>query len=202
VIGMLISFVVGLAIGGVSGYFGGALDMLLQRLIEFVKTIPTLPLWMSLAAVLPKEWSPSRIYFTITLIMGLLGWTTLARRVRSKFLSLREEDFVVAARVAGSSNTRIIARHMMPAFLSYILVDLSTAFPSMILGETALSFVGLGLRPPVVSWGVLLKAAQTATAVLKYPWLLSPAVLVIVAVLAFSFVGDGLRDAADPYAQF
>jgi len=200
-IGVLISFVVGLITGGISGYFGGFMDNIIQRLIEFIRSIPTLPLWMSLAAVLPKEWSPLRVYFAVTIILGFLTWTTLARRVRGKLISMREEDFVFAARIAGSSDIRIIWRHMLPAFLSYIIVDLTVSFPAMILGETTLSFIGLGLREPVVSWGVLLQASQNVKAIEQHPWLFIPAIFVVVSVLAFSLVGDGMRDAADPYSQ-
>jgi len=200
-IGVLIAFVVGLIAGGVSGYFGGFLDNFLQRLIEFIRSIPTLPLWMSLAAILPKEWSPLRIYFAVTVILGFLTWTTLARRVRGKLISMREEDFVFAARIAGSNDVRIIWRHMLPAFLSYIIVDLTVSFPAMILGETTLSFIGLGLREPVVSWGVLLQQSQNVTAIEQHPWLFIPAFFVVISVLAFSLVGDGMRDAADPYSQ-
>jgi peptide/nickel transport system permease protein len=200
-IGVVISFVVGLITGGTSGYFGGFLDNAIQRLIEFIRSIPTLPLWMSLAAVLPKEWSPLRVYFAVTIILGFLTWTTLARRVRGKLISMREEDFVFAARIAGSSDVRIIWRHMLPAFLSYIIVDLTVSFPAMILGETTLSFIGLGLREPVVSWGVLLQASQNVKAIEQHPWLFIPALFVVVSVLAFSLVGDGMRDAADPYSQ-
>ena len=189
---------IGLIIGGISGFFGGGVDDVIQRFIEFIRSIPTLPLWMALAAALPKEWSPQRVYFTITILLGLLGWTHLARRVRGKLLSLREEDFVVAARIAGSSNSRIIARHLLPSFLSYIIVDLSISFPYMILAETSLSFIGLGLRAPVISWGVLLQDAQNIQAIALYPWLFTPVAFVIVSVMAFSFVGDGMRDAADP----
>ena len=201
VVGLFISFFLGLIIGGVSGFFGGTVDDVIQRFIEFIRSIPTLPLWMALAAALPREWSPQRVYFTITILLGLLGWTHLARRVRGKLLSLREEDFVVAARIAGSSNARIIARHLLPSFLSYIIVDLSISFPYMILAETSLSFIGLGLRAPVISWGVLLQDAQNIQAIALYPWLFTPVAFVIISVMAFSFVGDGMRDAADPYSR-
>ncbi|HSL30349.1 MAG TPA: ABC transporter permease [Anaerolineales bacterium] len=201
VVGLFISFFLGLIIGGISGFFGGSIDEVIQRFIEFIRSIPTLPLWMALAAALPREWSPQRVYFTITILLGLLGWTHLARRVRGKLLSLREEDFVVAARIAGSSDTRIIARHLLPSFLSYIIVDLSISFPYMILAETSLSFIGLGLRAPVISWGVLLQDAQNIQAIALYPWLFTPVAFVIISVMAFSFVGDGMRDAADPYSR-
>ena len=201
VAGLFISFFLGLIIGGVSGFFGGGIDDAIQRFIEFIRSIPTLPLWMALAAALPREWSPQQVYFTITILLGLLGWTHLARRVRGKLLSLREEDFVVAARIAGSSDARIIARHLLPSFLSYIIVDLSISFPYMILAETSLSFIGLGLRAPVVSWGVLLQDAQNVAAIALYPWLFTPVAFVILSVMAFSFVGDGMRDAADPYSR-
>ncbi len=201
VVGLFISFFLGLIIGGISGFFGGRIDDAIQRFIEFIRSIPTLPLWMALAAALPREWSPQRVYFTITILLGLLGWTHLARRVRGKLLSLREEDFVVAARIAGSSDTRIIARHLLPSFLSYIIVDLSISFPYMILAETSLSFIGLGLRAPVISWGTLLQDAQNIQAIALYPWLFTPVAFVIVSVMAFSFVGDGMRDAADPYSR-
>jgi peptide/nickel transport system permease protein len=201
VVGLFIAFILGLVIGGVSGYVGGWVDDGIQRFIEFIRSIPTLPLWMALSAALPLEWSPQRVYFIITILLALLGWTHLARRVRGKLLALREEDFVVAARIAGSSSGRIIARHLLPSFLSYIIVDLSISFPYMILAETALSFLGLGLRAPVISWGVLLQDAQNVAAIALYPWLISPVVFVILAVMAFSFVGDGMRDAADPYSR-
>jgi peptide/nickel transport system permease protein len=200
-IGVLISFLVGLTLGGISGYFGGFLDSAIQRLIEFIRSIPTLPLWMSLAAVLPKEWSALQIYLAVTIILGFITWTTLARRVRGKLISMREEDFILAARLAGTGDFRIIWRHMLPVFLSYIIVDLTVSFPAMILGETTLSFIGLGLREPVVSWGVLLQAAQNIKAIEQHPWLFLPAIFVVVSVLAFSLMGDGMRDAADPYSQ-
>ena len=201
VVGLFISFFLGLIIGGISGFFGGTVDDVIQRFIEFIRSIPTLPLWMALAAAVPREWSPQRVYFTITILIAFLGWTHLARRVRGKLLSLREEDFVVAARIAGSSDARIIARHLLPSFLSYIIVDLSISFPYMILAETSLSFIGLGLRAPVISWGVLLQDAQNVQAIALYPWLFAPVAFVIVSVMAFSFVGDGMRDAADPYSR-
>lgn len=201
VIGLLIAFFLGIIIGGISGFFGGRVDNTIQRFIEFIRSIPTLPLWMALAASLPKEWPPLQVYFAITIIIGLLAWTHLARRVRSKLLSLREEDYVTAAKIAGSSDQRVIFRHMVPSFLSYIIVDLTISFPYMILGETALSFIGLGLRPPVISWGVMLQDAQNVRAIALYPWLFAPLAFVILAVLAFSFVGDGMRDASDPYSR-
>jgi peptide/nickel transport system permease protein len=201
VIGVLISFLLGLLIGGSSGYFGGNLDFIVQRVTEFIRSIPTLPLWMAISAAVPKTWSALKVYFAITIILSLIGWTHLARRVRGKLLSLRNEDFVVAARLSGSSDARIIIRHLLPTFLSYIIVDLSVSFPYMILGETALSFVGLGLRPPIVSWGTLLQASQNVRTIAMYPWMFIPSLFVIIAVLAFSFVGDGARDAADPYTR-
>lgn len=199
VFGVLIAFVVGLFMGGIAGYFGGYVDFIIQRTIEIIRSIPDIPLFMGLAAALPREWPPDRVYFVITIILGFLGWTTLARRTRGKLLSLRNEDYVTAARISGASSARIIARHMLPAFTSYIIVDLVVSFPYMILSETALSFVGLGLRPPVISWGVLLKGAQNIQAIEIAPWLFIPVIFVATAVLAFVFVGDGLRDAAAPY---
>lgn len=200
-LGVFLSFLIGLVIGGVSGYFGGWWDYITQRLIEFIRSIPTLPLWMALSAAFPRDWPSLRVYFAITILLSFIGWTNLARRVRGKLLSLRSEDFVVAAVISGSSDLRIIFRHLLPSFLSYIIVDLSVSFPYMILGETALSFVGLGIRPPIVSWGTLLQSAQNIQSISQHPWLFIPAVFVVIAVLAFSFVGDGLRDAADPYSR-
>jgi peptide/nickel transport system permease protein len=199
-IGVLMSLVLGIALGGVSGYYGGGVDNIIQRIIEFLRSIPAIPLWMGLSAALPKDMPPLRVYFYITLILSLIGWTGLARVVRGRFLALREEDFVMAARVGGSSTPRIIFRHMVPSFTSHIIASLTLAIPGTILAETALSFLGLGLRSPVNSWGVLLQEAQNIRSVALAPWLLLPALAVIVTVLAFNFFGDGLRDAADPYS--
>ena len=198
-IGVAISFVLGCLLGGISGYFGGAVDMLIQRIIEFLGSLPSLPIWMALAAAVPLTWPPLRIYFMITVILSIIGWTGLARTVRSKLLQLRVEDHIMAARIAGARELRIIVRHMLPGFLSYLIVHLTLAVPAMILGETSLSFIGIGLQPPVVSWGVMLQQAQNVRAIVNTPWLLLPAIWVIVTVLVFNFVGDGLRDAADPY---
>lgn len=199
VIGVLISFVLALIIGGVAGYFGGWVDYGVQRFTEVIRVIPVIPLYMGLAAAFPEEWSSQQVYFAMTLILGFVGWPTLARRIRSKLLTLRHEDYVVAAQLSGATAGRVIGRHLLPAFVSYIIVDLVISFPYMILSETALSFVGLGLRPPSISWGVLLQDAQTVRAIEQAPWLFIPAALVVIAVLAFTVLGDGLRDAADPY---
>ncbi|MBV7337773.1 ABC transporter permease [Chloroflexi bacterium TSY] len=198
-VGVALSLVLGILLGGLSGLYGGVVDNAIQRLIEIVRSVPTIPLWMALAAAVPPEWPIERVYFFITLILGVIGWTTLARVVRGRFLSLRSEDFVTAAELAGAGQLRIIFRHMVPSFLSHIIAATTLALPAMIIAETALSFLGLGLRAPAVSWGVLLKDAQKIQAVAISPWLLIPAIPVIVAVLAFNFLGDGLRDAADPY---
>ncbi len=194
-----LSLILGVMLGGISGYYGGAMDTVIQRVIEILRSIPTIPLWMGLAAALPGSWTVNQVYLAITLIISLLGWTELARVVRGRFLSLREEDFVMAARLAGCSRMRIIFRHMVPSFLSHIIAATTLALPAMIISETSLSFLGLGLRPPAISWGVLLQDAQNVQALAISPWLLLPAIPVIIAVLAFNFAGDGLRDAADPY---
>lgn len=198
-IGVFASFVLGVLIGGISGYFGGFIDNVIQRVIEFIMAIPTLPLWMALSASLPRDWGPLTRYFAITVILSMIAWTGLARDVRSRFLSLREEDFVMAARLDGCGKGTIIYRHMVPSFASHLIASVSMAVPAMILGETSLSFLGLGLQAPAVSWGVLLEGAQNVRAVATAPWLLTPGLAVVVVVLAMNFVGDGLRDAADPY---
>ena len=199
--GVLISFVLGCILGGVSGYFGGLPDLLIQRVIEFLGAIPNIPLWMALTAVIPINWPVIRVYFAITLILSVLNWTGLSRVVRGKLLELREHDYVTAAKLAGSRTSRIIVSHLLPGFLSYLIVRLTLAIPGMILGETALSFLGLGIQPPAVSWGTLLQGAQNVTNIAIYPWLLTPALFVVATVLLYNFVGDGLRDAADPYAM-
>ncbi|MGH7265983.1 MAG: ABC transporter permease [Candidatus Rokuibacteriota bacterium] len=196
-----LSVVLGVLLGGISGYFGGAADMVIQRLIELLQSLPTIPIWLALTAALPRDWSPRQVFFAITVILSLVGWTTLGREVRGRFLALREEDFVLAAELAGASRRRIIARHMVPTFLSHIIAASTLAIPAMIINETSLSFLGLGIRPPAISWGVLLQEAQNIQTVALAPWLLIPGLVVIVAVLAFNLVGDGLRDAADPYSQ-
>ncbi|HEY65436.1 MAG TPA: ABC transporter permease [Caldilineae bacterium] len=200
-IGVFLSFIIGILMGGISGYWGGMPDIIIQRVIEFLRSIPTIPLWMALSASLPREWSSVQRYFAIVVLLSLIGWTGLARVVRGRFLAVREEDFVTAARLLNVSEMRIILRHMLPSFLSYIIASLTLAIPRMILGETSLSFLGLGLRPPTISWGVLLQEAQNLQTVALAPWLLIPALFVVVAILAFNFMGDGLRDAADPYAR-
>ena len=198
-VGVFTSFILGAILGGVSGYYGGVIDNVVQRVIEFLISLPTIPLWIALSAAVPTSWTAVQVYFAITVILSLRGWCGLARVVRSKLLEVREEDFVMAAQLAGSSDWRIITRHLLPSFMSYLIVNMTLAIPSMILGETSLSFLGLGLRPPVVSWGVLLQQAQNIRAVASYPWLMYPGALVILTVLSFNFMGDGLRDAADPY---
>lgn len=199
-IGVIASLLLGVVIGGLAGYFGGWIDAVTQRVIEFLRSLPTLPLWMGLAAAMPRDWGAIQTYFAITIILSLLGWTELARVVRGRFLSLRSEDYVLAARFDGASHLRVVLRHMVPAFTSHIITAASLAIPGMILAESALSFLGLGLQAPVVSWGVLLQESQNIRALATAPWLLFPGVLIVVTVLAMNFVGDGLRDAADPYA--
>ena len=198
-VGIILSFILGISIGGAAGYFGGWVDNLAQRAIEILRSIPELPLWMGLSAALPVNWSPIAVFFGLTLILGLVDWPGLARAVRSKLLALREEDYCTAAVLMGARPRRIIYRHLLPNFMSHLIASATLSIPSMILAETALSFLGLGLRPPITSWGVLLVEAQNMEAVELYPWLLLPAIPVIITVLAFNFFGDGLRDAADPY---
>lgn len=200
-VGVAITFILGCFFGGLSGFYGGWVDMVIQRLIEFLISIPMLPLWMALSAALPRDWPQLRIYFAITIILAVAGWTGLARVVRGKLISLREVDYVTAAVISGVSDGKIIRRHLLPAFSSYLIVSITMSIPGMILGETALSFLGLGLQPPTISWGVLLADAQNIKAIALYPWLLIPGLFVIVVVLAFNFLGDGLRDAADPYKE-
>ena len=199
-VSIFFTFILGLSIGGASGYLGGKADVLIQRLIEVLNSFPHLPLWLALGATLPAEWSSLRVYFCITVIISLLNWTGLARIARGKILSLREEDYAVAARLLGASDARVLFRHLIPGFASHIIVALTLSVPVMILAETSLSFLGLGLRPPVVSWGVMLQDCLNLQVVANYPWLLIPIYFVVLAVLAFNFVGDGLRDASDPYS--
>ena len=199
--GVLMTFVLGITMGGISGYYGGKIDIIIQRIVEILQSIPTIPIWLAMAAAIPKEWTSLQGYFAMTMILAIIGWTGLCRVVRGKLLSLREEDYARAALLAGASERRVIFVHLIPNFLSHIIASLTLAVPGMILAETSLSFLGLGLRPPIVSWGVLLQDAQSVSTVQNQPWMLLPAVMVIIAVLAFNFAGDGLRDAADPYAN-
>ncbi|MEK1932051.1 MAG: ABC transporter permease [Pararhizobium sp.] len=198
-LGITMSFVLGIVIGGLAGYHGGVFDLIVQRVIEVLQSIPSIPLWMALAAIMPVTWSPILIYLGITAILGLLDWTGLARAVRSKLLALREEDYVLAAQLMGAGSSRIIGRHLVPGFMSHLIATATMSIPGMILGETALSFLGLGLRPPITSWGILLTEARSVSVIAFYPWLLFPTIPVILVILAFNFLGDGLRDAADPY---
>ncbi len=199
ILGVLMSFVLGIIIGGIAGYRGGIFDMVVQRITEVLQSIPSIPLWMALATIIPLTWSPLLVYVGITVILGLLDWTGLARAVRSKLLSLREEDYVVAAQLLGAKSSRVIGRHLIPGFMSHLIASATLTVPGMILGETALSFLGIGLRPPITSWGILLTEARSINIIALYPWLLFPVVPVILVILAFNFLGDGLRDAADPY---
>lgn len=200
-IGVLLAFSLGVTLGGISGYFGGRIDLVIQRIIEFFMSIPTLPLWLGLAAALPASWGPLQRYFAITVILAIIAWTDLARVVRGRFMALRHEEFVAAAFIDGNSRPRIIFRHLLPQFTSHLVASMTLSIPGMILAETSLSFLGLGLQAPVVSWGVLLQEAQNIRAVATAPWLLWPALAVVVAVLSLNFVGDGIRDAADPYKR-
>jgi peptide/nickel transport system permease protein len=199
--GVLISFVLGITLGGISGYFAGATDVIIQRVIEFLMSIPQIPLWMGLSAAIPQGWSGIQTFFAITLILSVIGWTDLARVVRGKIIALREEDYVTAARISSAGSMQIIRRHLLPGVTSYLVVALTLAIPFMILGETTLSFLGLGITAPDVSWGSLLQEAQDVNVIANYPWLLAPVGFVMLAVILFNFIGDGLRDAADPYAR-
>ena len=201
-VGVAVSLVIGVVLGGLSGYYGGWIDGLIQRFIEFIRSVPTIPLWMGLAAAIPLDWPPLRTYFVVTIIVSMIGWTSLAREVRGKFLSLRNEDFVIAARLDGLSDWEVIRKHLVPSFSSHIIASLTLAVPLMILAETSLSFLGIGLQPPIVSWGTLLKEAQNIRSIIEAPWLLiAPGTVIVIAVLALNFLGDGLRDAADPHAH-
>jgi len=200
-VGVLLSLAIGLVLGGISGYYGGRIDGIIQRTMEFLRSMPTIPLWMGLAAAIPLTWPPLGVYFMITILLSLIGWTTLAREIRGKVMAIKNEDYVVAARLDGVRQFHIITRQLLPAFASHIIAVTTLAIPEMILAETALSFLGVGLQPPTVSWGILLKEAQNVNTVATAPWLLIPGIAVIVAVLALNFLGDGLRDAADPYSQ-
>jgi peptide/nickel transport system permease protein len=199
-VAVFLSIFFGILMGGISGYFGGLTDLVIQRLIEILQSLPPIPIWMALTAAMPRDWSVKQVYFAITIILSLIGWTTLGREVRGRFLALREEDFIVAARLAGCSQMRIIFRHMLPTFTSHIIAASTLAVPVMIINETFLSFLGLGLRPPAISWGVLLQEAQNLQSIALAPWLLLPGLAVIITVLALNILGDGLRDAADPYS--
>jgi peptide/nickel transport system permease protein len=199
--GVIMTFFIGISLGGVAGYLGGTVDEIIMRIVDFMTSIPNIPLWMSLAAAIPRDWTVIRTYFAITIILSVISWGGLARVVRGKLLSLREEDFVMAAQLCGAPTSRLIFTHLIPNFTSYLLVNITLAIPGNILGETALSFLGLGIQPPAVSWGTLLQDAQNLTVVAQRPWQLIPGGFVVVTVLMFNFIGDGLRDAADPYTR-
>lgn len=198
-VGVAFTFILGAVLGAVSGYYGGMVDFAIQRIIEFILSMPSIPLWMTLSAAVPKEWPPTQVYFMISIILSLIGWCGLARVVRGKMLEIREEDYISAARLAGASDAVIIFDHMLPGFISYLIVNLTLSIPSMILAETSLSFLGVGLRPPAISLGVLLQQAQNVRTIALQPWLMTPGIVIFIIVLAFNFMGDGLRDAADPY---
>ena len=198
-VGVTLSLIFGTVLGIASGYFGGLVDEVIQRIIEIVRAFPNIPLWMALSTAVPRNWSQLQTYFAITVILSLVGWTWLARQLRGLTLSIREGDYVLAARLAGAGDARIIFRHLVPATLGQIIVVATLSLPSMILAETSLSFLGLGLRPPTTSWGVLLQEVQNLESLALYPWVFSPAIVIVILILAFSFMGDGLRDAADPY---
>ncbi len=198
-VGVAFTFILGSVLGAISGYYGGTIDFAIQRIIEFILSMPSIPLWMTLSAALPKEWPPTQVYFMISIILSLIGWCGLARVVRGKMLELREEDYISAAKLAGASDMVVIFDHMLPGFISYLIVNITLSIPAMILAETSLSFLGIGLRPPAISLGVLLQQAQNVRTIALQPWLMFPGVVIFIIVLAFNFMGDGLRDAADPY---
>ncbi|MBI5304453.1 MAG: ABC transporter permease [Chloroflexi bacterium] len=198
-VGVMFTFILGSVLGAISGYYGGVVDFVIQRIIEFILSMPAIPLWMTLSAALPKEWAPTEIYFAISIILSLIGWCGLARVVRGKMLEMREEDYIAASKLAGASDAWIIFDHMLPGFISYLIVNITLSIPAMILAETSLSFLGVGLRPPAISLGVLLQQAQNVRTIALHPWLMVPGIFIFVVVLAFNFMGDGLRDAADPY---
>ena len=200
-VGVTLSLILGTILGVTSGYFGGWIDDLIQRLIELVRSFPSIPLWMALSAAIPPHWPPIQVYFGVTIILSLIGWTWLARQLRGKVLSLRGEDYILAAKLMGANNRRIIFKHLIPASLGHIIVVATLAMPTMILAETALSFLGLGLQPPIVSWGVLINEVQDLQSIAIYPWVFSPMIFIVAAILAFNFLGDGLRDASDPYTR-
>lgn len=198
--GVFISFILGCVIGGVSGYLGGRIDEITQRIIDLLISIPTLPLWMALTAAIPRDWSVTQTYFALTLVLSAVGWMGLARVVRGKLLTLRDLDFVTASKLAGGNDFYVVVRHLLPNFASHLIVTITLAIPGMILGETALSFIGLGMQDPGVSWGVLLQETLNFTAIAQQSWKLIPAVFVVITILMFNYVGDGVRDAADPYS--
>jgi peptide/nickel transport system permease protein len=200
-VAVIISTILGIVLGGLSGYYGGTLDMVIQRLIELLQSLPAVPIWLAFTAAMPRDWSVEQTYFAITIILALIGWTTLAREIRSRFLSLREEDYVVAAKLSGAKEARVVFRHMMPTMYSHIIASVTLAIPVMIISETFLSFLGLGLRPPAISWGVLLQEAQNLQSIALAPWLLLPGLAVFITVLTMNLMGDGLRDASDPYSH-
>jgi peptide/nickel transport system permease protein len=197
--GVILSLIFGTLLGIVSGYYGGFVDEIIQRMIEIVRAFPSIPLWMALSAAIPAGWSQTKSYLAVTVILSIFGWTWLARQLRGQVLALRQSDYVMAARLAGASDARIIFKHLLPATMGSIIVVATLSLPAMILAETALSFLGLGLRPPITSWGVLIQESQRMDTVALYPWLFAPAVVIVIVILAFSFLGDGLRDASDPF---
>jgi peptide/nickel transport system permease protein len=200
-VGVFLSLTIGTILGVISGFYGGGVDDVIQRLIELVRSFPSIPLWMALSAAVPVTWPPLQVYFGVTLILSLIGWTWLARQLRGTILSLRHEDYILAAKLLGANDNRVIFKHLIPASLGHIIVVSTLAMPAMILAETALSFLGLGLQPPITSWGVLLQEVQDIQSIALYPWVFTPVIAIVLAILAFNFLGDGLRDASDPYTR-